>query len=124
MNWADLRRRPAVAATSIARRQGIRRKYHGLEIQRFLFGAWTLGVFGFLYVPILLLVAFSFNSSRLNIRWGGFSLKWYGALLQNSVLLEAFKNSRSSPPRRPCLRPCWEQSARGCFTATGSLSSA
>jgi spermidine/putrescine transport system permease protein len=93
MNWADLRRRPAVAATSIARRQGIRRKYHGLEIQRFLFGAWTLGVFGFLYVPILLLVTFSFNSSRLNIRWGGFSLKWYGALLQNSVLLEAFKNS-------------------------------
>ena len=69
------------------------KKYHGPQIQRWLFGAWTLLVFAFLYIPILLLIVFSFNSSRLNIRWEGFSLKWYGALLENAQLLGAFKNS-------------------------------
>jgi spermidine/putrescine transport system permease protein len=69
------------------------KKYHGTQIQRWLFGAWTLLVFGFLYIPILFLIIFSFNSSRLNIRWEGFSLKWYGALLENAQLLGAFKNS-------------------------------
>lgn len=47
----------------------------------------------FLYIPIALLVVFSFNSSRLNIRWEGFSTKWYEALLTNNVLLSAFQNS-------------------------------
>jgi spermidine/putrescine transport system permease protein len=69
------------------------KKYRGTQIQRWLFGAWTLLVFAFLYIPILLLIVFSFNSSRLNIRWEGFSLKWYGALLENAPLLGAFKNS-------------------------------
>lgn len=84
---------PAVAATSPTPRQSVLKKYHGAQIQRWLFGAWTLLVFAFLYVPILLLIIFSFNSSRLNIRWEGFSLKWYGALLENETLLTAFKNS-------------------------------
>ncbi|HEY5707410.1 MAG TPA: ABC transporter permease subunit [Terrimicrobiaceae bacterium] len=82
----------AVSATTLPRHFNPR-KYHGAKIQRWLFGAWTALVFAFLYVPILLLIIFSFNSSRLNIRWEGFSLKWYGALLENSVLLTAFKNS-------------------------------
>lgn len=47
----------------------------------------------FLYIPILLLVVFSFNSSRLNIRWEGFSTHWYEALLANQALLGAFQNS-------------------------------
>jgi spermidine/putrescine transport system permease protein len=84
---------PAVAATSPPPRQSVLKKYHGTQIQRWLFGAWTLLVFAFLYIPILLLIIFSFNSSRLNIRWEGFSLKWYGALLENETLLGAFKNS-------------------------------
>jgi spermidine/putrescine transport system permease protein len=84
---------PAVAATSPPPRQSVLKKYHGAQIQRWLFGAWTLLVFAFLYIPILLLIIFSFNSSRLNIRWEGFSLKWYGALLENETLLGAFKNS-------------------------------
>lgn len=45
--------------------------------------------FAFLYLPILLLVLFSFNESRLVTVWGGFSLKWYGALLENRQLLES-----------------------------------
>ena len=48
-------------------------------------------VFGyaFLYVPVLLLVATSFNPSRLTTVISGFSLRWYGALWQNQVLLDA-----------------------------------
>jgi spermidine/putrescine transport system permease protein len=74
-------------------RHTILKKYRGPQIQRWLFGAWTALVFAFLYIPIVLLIIFSFNSSRLNIRWEGFSFKWYGALLENNVLITAFKNS-------------------------------
>ncbi len=45
--------------------------------------------FAFLYVPILLLVIFSFNESRLVTVWAGFSTKWYGALLENEAILNA-----------------------------------
>lgn len=48
--------------------------------------ALTLG-FAFLYLPILLLVIYSFNASRLVTVWGGFSLEWYGAMLKNQQLL-------------------------------------
>lgn len=66
---------------------------NGFLRQRWLLGLWTLLVFAFLYIPILLLVVFSFNSSRLNIRWEGFSLRWYSELFGNATLLTAFKNS-------------------------------
>lgn len=69
------------------------RKLHGPVLQRWLFGLWTALVFAFLYIPILLLVIFSFNSSKLNIRWEGFSFKWYAALLENKTLVTAFQNS-------------------------------
>lgn len=45
--------------------------------------------FGFLYAPILLLVIYSFNASRLVTVWGGVSLRWYGALLHDKALIES-----------------------------------
>lgn len=45
--------------------------------------------YAFLYVPILLLILYSFNESRLVTVWSGFSLKWYGELLHNRQLLDA-----------------------------------
>ena len=48
-----------------------------------------LGGFGFLYGPILLLVIYSFNASRLVTVWGGFSLRWYGALARDKALLDS-----------------------------------
>ena len=45
--------------------------------------------FSFLYLPIVILVIFSFNASRLVTVWGGFSTKWYGELLHNQQLLDA-----------------------------------
>lgn len=50
--------------------------------------ALTFG-FAFLYLPILLLVIFSFNDSRLVTVWAGFSTRWYGELLRNEPLLDA-----------------------------------
>ena len=51
-------------------------------------GVLALG-FGFLYLPILLLMLYSFNSSRLATVWAGFSVKWYGELFRDRQLLEA-----------------------------------
>jgi putrescine transport system permease protein len=45
--------------------------------------------FAFLYIPILLLVVYSFNVSKLVTVWGGFSTKWYGSLLENEALKDA-----------------------------------
>jgi putrescine transport system permease protein len=53
-------------------------------------GRTILGVgYAFLYLPILLLVAFSFNASRLSSTWSGFSFKWYAALLEDPSMLRA-----------------------------------
>jgi putrescine transport system permease protein len=48
----------------------------------------TLG-FAFLYIPILLLVIFSFNASKLVTVWGGFSTRWYVQMWQNEGLMDA-----------------------------------
>ncbi len=45
--------------------------------------------FAFLYIPILLLIIFSFNESRLVTVWSRFSTKWYGELLQNEAIIGA-----------------------------------
>jgi len=45
--------------------------------------------FAFLYLPIVILIIFSFNASRLVTVWGGFSLQWYGSLFRNEGFLDA-----------------------------------
>ncbi|WP_170328068.1 ABC transporter permease [Ruegeria arenilitoris] len=48
----------------------------------------TLG-FAFLYIPMIILIIFSFNESKLVTVWAGFSTKWYGELFQNEQILDA-----------------------------------
>ena len=57
--------------------------------------ALWLGIIGFgiLYVPVVVMVIYSFNASRLVSVWAGFSTKWYGALMQNDQVLEALGKS-------------------------------
>jgi len=55
---------------------------------RFVFSALCFG-FAFLYIPILVLIAFSFNQSAIASVWGGFSLRWYAALFNNEQIIEA-----------------------------------
>lgn len=45
--------------------------------------------FAFLYIPILSVIVYSFNNSRLVTVWGGFSARWYGVLLADHRMLEA-----------------------------------
>ncbi len=45
--------------------------------------------YAFLYLPIVLLVIYSFNASRLVTVWGGLSTKWYGVLVQDAKILDA-----------------------------------
>ena len=51
------------------------------------------GVFAFLYVPISVLFALSFNEGGLPTAWTGFSTKWYGALLANGDIMGAALNT-------------------------------
>ena len=48
----------------------------------------TLG-FAFLYLPILILIIYSFNESKLVNVWAGFSTKWYGEMAANDALIDA-----------------------------------
>lgn len=57
-------------------------------LSRFNIVSLVLG-FAFLYLPIVLLVIFSFNESKLVTVWGGFSTKWYVSLMSNRGILDA-----------------------------------
>ncbi|KAF0190018.1 MAG: spermidine/putrescine transport system permease [Desulfobulbaceae bacterium] len=50
-------------------------------------------VYLFLYLPLVIVVVFSFNDSKLNAEWVGFTWKWYGKLLYNQEMLTAAMNS-------------------------------
>ena len=54
---------------------------------------FTAAVYAFLYAPILVLVVFSFNRSRLTATWDGFTLAWYEKLFDNPQILTALRNS-------------------------------
>ncbi len=54
---------------------------------------WAGVVFAFLYVPIIVLVIFSFNASSLVNIWGGFSFSWYGEALRNDAITSAIRVS-------------------------------
>jgi len=50
---------------------------------------FMLLVFLFLYLPIFVLIVFSFNASKSRSVWSGFTLDWYKELFQNSMILDA-----------------------------------
>jgi len=55
--------------------------------------AWITATLFFLYAPLLVLIAFSFNDSKRNIVWRGFTFKYYGKVLENEGLMAALGNS-------------------------------
>ncbi|MGH8175473.1 MAG: ABC transporter permease subunit [Steroidobacter sp.] len=57
-------------------------------VSTFRLSALVFG-FAFLYIPILSLIVYSFNKSRLVTVWGGFSTQWYGRLFANEQILNA-----------------------------------
>ncbi|MBW8859672.1 MAG: ABC transporter permease [Caulobacter sp.] len=62
-------------------------------LRRWQMQAWLAAVGVFLYAPLVALMVFSFNDSRRNIVWKGFTLKYYDKAFNDSALIEAFANS-------------------------------
>ncbi len=58
-----------------------------------LLWAAAVGVYAFLYIPLAVVVAFSFNDSKLNAEWVGFTLDWYRKLFHNREMMGAAFNS-------------------------------
>lgn len=50
-------------------------------------------IYLFLYLPILIVILFSFNTSRMNLTFQGFTFDWWGSMFSNRTLLESFYNS-------------------------------
>jgi putrescine transport system permease protein len=59
-----------------------------IGLSKFNIGALVLGL-AFLYLPIVILVIYSFNASRLVTVWGGWSLRWYTELFHDQAMLDA-----------------------------------
>ena len=57
-----------------------------------LWGA-SLAAYAFLYVPLAIVILFSFNNSKLNAEWVGFTLAWYRTLFADEAMLGAARNS-------------------------------
>ncbi len=55
--------------------------------------AWIAATLFFLYAPLLVLIVFSFNDSKRNIVWRGFTFKYYGKVFENDTLVTALGNS-------------------------------
>ena len=58
------------------------------RVSRFNIASLSLG-FAFLYLPIVILVIYSFNASRLVTVWGGWSLRWYTEFFNDSAMIDA-----------------------------------
>lgn len=64
-----------------------------MKLISYLLGGWSGVVFLFLYLPMIPLVVYSFNSSRGGVRWNGFTLQWYQNLINDHTLRKAMLNS-------------------------------
>lgn len=64
-----------------------------MQLVNLLCAGWSALVFVFLYIPIVLLIVYSFNASELSFIWGGISFEWYRKLWDNGPLMDSLKNS-------------------------------
>jgi spermidine/putrescine transport system permease protein len=58
-----------------------------------LLGVFSFSMMVFIYLPMLILVIYSFNAARINAVWSGFTFDWYRSLIGNRFVLEALANS-------------------------------
>lgn len=89
MTTASTPQTTTAVAPALAGRTAVRRR--SLTERLLLSHAWL--VFLFFYLPIVVLVIFSFNSGRFVNEWQGFSLRWYVTLFQNKEIGLALRNS-------------------------------
>lgn len=84
-----------VPSTQVAQRRAptTTRPHTGGGWGRRLLGANAVAAYLFLYVPILVLIAFSFNQSRFGAQWTGWTLDWYRQMLNDDRILDAAQTS-------------------------------
>ncbi len=87
---------------------------------RALLATHTAAVYLFLYTPIAVLVAFSFNRARQTAAWEGFTLSWYGEMLRDDRLLGAVRNSLLIAGLATALATVIGTMAALAFTPAGS----
>ena len=63
------------------------------EPRAVLRGGYLALILVLMYMPILMVIIYSFNGSRLSVLWSGFSLRWYGELFRDRALFDALRNS-------------------------------
>ena len=77
-----------MAAITHSTRNKIRKSFNDRAL------TWlAVGLFAFLYIPILILIIYSFNENRFVSVWTGFSLQWYVSMFQNPRVADAFRTS-------------------------------
>ena len=64
-------------------------------MNKIIMRVWLWLVYAFLYVPILVVIVYSFNNAKYSTAWSGFTLKWYEMCLANTALIDAALNSLS-----------------------------
>lgn len=59
-------------------------------IKKWISRLYLFLIFAFLYLPIIVLIALSFNNSRTKVKWGGFTFQWYHECFHNETIMSAF----------------------------------
>lgn len=90
---ADAPPRVDLVARPVGRLPAGTRRTPAAAWEKRLLGWHSLLVYLFLYVPILILILYSFNRSKQTAAWEGFTLDWYARLMKNDLILRAVKNS-------------------------------
>jgi ABC-type spermidine/putrescine transport system permease subunit I len=93
------------------------------SISPFNITALALGM-AFLYLPIVILVIYSFNDSRLVTVWGGWSLRWYYEFFNDRAMLDAAWMSLRVAAYRPRSRRCsarWRRWGWSAASASGAV---
>ncbi len=85
------------ATRARAQTQGVQKKVPVKRSRGFIPGhllSWyAVAIFAFLYLPIFILIIYSFNANKVVGVWEGFSLQWYEELFRDRAIASAFKNS-------------------------------
>lgn len=71
----------------------VRNRSLGRRFGRFGAGAFTAGALALLYVPVAVLIVFSFNKARTGSKWAGFTTEWYGSIGDDRQLMAALRNT-------------------------------
>lgn len=80
-------------APTIPLSERIARKKVRISLDERLLSWYAIAIFGFLYLPIFILIIYSFNANKVVGVWQGFSLQWYEELFTDRAIASAFKNS-------------------------------